>query len=304
MGRQMPPFRLRRWPRSQHAPGRVPPYARHPSAYGYLGRGAGIVLCPLLLSLLLSFAGCTAGPQPVLDAPAEFSGLLTPRPLRPLQAEGAAVLSLRGDRESGDMTLQVDAAGRYRVRLHVPVSGAVAVELRFDAERLLLVDYLARRTYRAQNTSANRMRLFGVDLTPEEFQMLLTGRVTRERFAAGGGEYSPPQAAFGEAEVRYVFDLDEHGLPRTWRKEQAGAVRFRVEYLSWMDVAVNATGNLRMPRKVRLYVDDGPPVLVLGLRGMVPGADTQAAAESISLDRLPPGSTDFTASALPPLPEG
>ncbi|MDH4248939.1 MAG: hypothetical protein OEW39_14115, partial [Deltaproteobacteria bacterium] len=94
--------------------------------------------------------------------------------MRPFRAEGALRFSYQGSKESGDLVLQAGDHGAYRLQLLAPITGAVLLDVGFDQNRLRVLDYGSKTRLEERNTPAVRQRLFGVDLTPEEFQVLFT----------------------------------------------------------------------------------------------------------------------------------
>ncbi|HKI98805.1 MAG TPA: hypothetical protein VKB51_10055 [bacterium] len=227
-----------------------------------------------------------------------------PAPLLPFQLEGGAQLMLRGERESGDLTLQADAGPVYRLELHAPLTGSVVVELRLAPRRLLLIDYADKTYLSAPNTPETRLRLFQVDLTPAELETFLTGRVSRARFAAGGGTLEADAGGSGVAEFREAgavqrFRLDAHGLPTEWTKTRDGALVFRVEFREYLELPRPGGPPLRLPRKMRLYTDGGPARLVVGVRTFEPGQRDGTGWEA---DALPAAAAGFAPGRLPEPP--
>jgi hypothetical protein len=269
-----------------------------------------LIVAALAAGLL---AACAAQP-PRAPAPFDsvgFQGFLTPRPLVPFQATGAVLFSFRGERESGQMALQVTAEPAIRLQLLANLTGSLALEVRFDPERLLVLDYANQTYYRGVNDAQTRLRLFEVDLNPAEFLILLTGRVSRDAFAAGEGVLNrepprsaapgaAPQAWFSEGGGLLLFWLDEWGLPSRWVKMVGGEPVFRVEYREYAEVPTDGGPTLRLPRKIRLYLRDSAPLMVLGIARIEPGAGAQPA---VALTALPEGARDFAPGRLPePVP--
>ena len=219
-------------------------------------------------------AGCGAPTPPVvklIDA-AQYRTFLVASPLLPCWVEGAVQFSFRDQRESGTMILQAVAGPSFRIRLKAPLTGALALEIRFDPETLAVVDYDNETYFLGKNTPANRLHLFQMDLTPEEFQVLLAGRVDKAAFLAGGGQLTGRKAVYRERETLHTFTLDEHGLPVRWIRERKGSPRMRVEFRQYQQWPAGRGGVLRMPRKVRVYQEEARSRLALGIRRFRPGA--------------------------------
>lgn len=265
-------------------------------------------LLPAVLGFVLALAGCAAqrvpeegeARPPVLINGADYAGFLVPAPLLPYRVEGAVQLSYRGDRESGDMSLQASQGYAYRLELRARLTGSLALDIRFDPGRVLLLDYVNKSYIRSANTPAVRLRLFDLDLSPDEFQILLTGRVLRSRFEAGAGSLRPDGtgAVFHDGSALHRFRLAADGLPTEWVKERDGRPVFRVEFRDWLQAPLPGSPPLRLPRKVRLYRGDlpatAPAVLAFGVRDFQPGRDGQ-----VRIDGLPPSAAEFRPALLP-----
>ena len=260
--------------------------------------------CHPAVALALLLAACAAeqprAPAVAFDV-APFRTFLVSRPLLPFAIEGAVEFRYRGESQSGRMVLQALPGPVFRLELYAPLTGGKALDVRLDPQRLLVIDYVDRVVLRAPNTPAMRLRLFDMDLSPDELLTLLTGRVGSARFAAGGGERAP--AAPGSDEARYRdgaaeqrFRLDAHGLPSAWVKEAAGDATFRVEFRDYLELPQAAGPPLRLPRKVRLYRDAGPARLVVGVRDFQPGA---TGAADWDPDTVPADAMDFPPGTLP-----
>jgi hypothetical protein len=257
---------------------------------------------PAALAVLL--AGCAAAPPGPPRPPAVvfdsalYRGFIVPAPLLPFRLQGAVQLMLRGERESGQMSLQALPGPRYRLELQAPFTGAVALDVRVAPERLLVINYAEKTYLSLPNTPAMRLRLFQADLAPQELQTLLTGRVSRARFSAGAGTLAPDgrTAEFREDGAVQRFRLDAGGLPAEWVKERDGAPLFRVEFREYLEVPQAAGPPLRLPRKVRLYAGEGPPLLVVGVRSVEPG---QSDGVAWSAEALPATAAAFAPGSLP-----
>jgi hypothetical protein len=262
--------------------------------------------CALLLTACaVLLASCAVGPPPAPPHPpavpfdaASYRGFVVPRPLLPFHLQGAVQFRYRGEAQSGDMTLQALPGPAFRLELRAPLTGALALELRLADKRLLVIDYVNETWLAADNTPDVRMRLFDLDLTPDELLTLLTGRVGETRFAAGQGLLRPDggEAEFRDGAARQRFRLDAHGLPSQWVKEEGGAQVFRVDYREYLEQPQPQGPPLRLPRKVRLSVGQGPARLVVGVREFQPGAADGVAND---LERLPAGAAHFAQGALP-----
>lgn len=261
----------------------------------------------LLLAAALGLAACAPERPlaPVRVEPGAYTSFLVPAPLLPLEARGAAAFAYKGERESGEMRLTGTAGGAFRLELLARMTGGLVLELRFDRQHLLALDYVNETYTLAANTPAHRQRLFRVDLSPEEFAMLLTARVPLEAFRAGEGYRDADSATFQAGNTRYAFTLGPDGLPTAWRKVEGGRTVLRVEYPAYMAAQGFAEGAppVRVPQKVRVHLGedgDAPPVLVLGLSRFVPAA--AEAPEALSVTRLPSSAQDFAPVPLPPEP--
>lgn len=262
-------------------------------------------------------AACTVGrpavappPAPVRFDSTAYQGFVVPAPLLPFRLQGAVQFSYRGEREVGDVSLQALPGPVYGLQMHARLTGGLALEVRFDRARVMVVDYVNESYVLAANTPDTRLRLFDMDLAPHELQTLLTGRVSRDRFAAGGGNVAPDGsgAAFREDGAWHRFRLGPDGLPREWVKEDGGAPVFRAEFREYLDVPQPGGPPLRLPRKVRLYGGGGAPgnpdgggpaLLALGVRDFQPGVGSAA---PLALDALPAGARDFAPGRLPERP--
>lgn len=262
---------------------------------------------------------CTA-PQPagplrrVPFQPASFTGFLVPSPLLPFQARGAAQFIVRGKKESGEMLLSASSAGSYRIELLARFTGTLVLDVRFDRQRMMVVNHAAESYYLGPNTARARRELFSMDLTAEDFLILFTGRVLAERFRSGGGILTDGRATYREGMARHTFLLDKYGLPREWIKEVEGVRVFRAVFRAYMEVSSPEGISLRVPRKVRLIGGEareggsngengagenkGPPPasMVLGIRSFTPGVEL---AVPPSPAELPPGVADYSPNLLP-----
>ncbi len=222
---------------------------------------AGAVAAALLI------AACTAAP-PV--APPDFTRLrdfLVDDGLPALEARGVVSFSYRDKSEAGELFLRTGPGADTLIQLHARVTGSLALEVRFDDLRLLVLDYVNRTYYQGDNLSETRQELFSIDLTPEEFRTVVTGRVERRRFEQGHGTLlGPHEASYEIGEERYIFTLGEDGLPLSWVKQHRHVMQVRVEYRGYLDVPSSSGPPVRLPERVRVYVQESKPRLVLGLR--------------------------------------
>ena len=230
-----------------------------------------------ILVLVLFVAACspTLPPAPPSAPPPDwqsYEGFLVPARLLPLRAVGSVLFDYRGERESGDVDIEAQLDLAFLLRLSTRLLGTSALEVRFDPSRLLVLDFADESYIHGANNSANRLALFSLDIAPDEFLTILTGRVPREVFERGGGT----RAANGQAIYQgnggiNRFTLGDDGLPRGWIKQRDGVTLFRVEYRAYMVVRSAGGVDLRLPRKIRVYAGDvyadGPsPRMVLGIR--------------------------------------
>jgi hypothetical protein len=202
-----------------------------------------------------------------------YRPFLTPGPMLPFRASGSLRFQYAGETETGEFLLTGDEQHAFRLQLLAPVTGSLALDVRFDPGRILALNYAETTYFQGENTPENRRRLFSLDITPPEFLLLLTGRVPAQAYAAADGTaVSPDERWMGSWPVRYRFWLDEQGLPRRWSKERYGAELFRVEYRDFMAIPDGGAPPLRMPRKIRVRSGDAGTVLILGVREFLPGA--------------------------------
>lgn len=250
------------------------------------------------MALALGWAGCAGRPPPAA-VPIDFTTLqtfLAPEALLPFRAEGSAQFNFRGKSESGSLRVEAAPGPKFRIQMLVPVTGSVGLEIRLDPRGVLLVDYMNERYYRGENTPANRRHLFRMDLSVEEFQLLLTGRVNAATFREGDGTIISNEAVFRSGGSTHRLRLDEHRLPREWVRENGGFVELRAEFPRYQELDGGEGPSLRVPRLVRLFKGEGGPALVLGIRRFFPGQGGDLPGP----DELPAGSEDFS---NPPLPD-
>lgn len=223
--------------------------------------------------------------QTSLDVSA-YRPFLAPGPLLPFRATGSMRFTYAGETESGEFILFGSAPGAYRFQMLTRLAGSLVLEFRFDEERMLLLDYTHDTYFLGANNRENRERWIELDITPPEFLMMVTGRVSESAFAGAGGEWLPEgQARMARGEFSYTFWLDGHGLPRRWSKQRAGRTVYRVEYRDYLSIPLNAGAPLRLPRKLRVYTKGERPALVLGVREFLPGAESASPLDF----ELPPG---------------
>ncbi|HEX7926555.1 MAG TPA: DUF4292 domain-containing protein, partial [bacterium] len=152
-------------------------------------------------------------------------------PLPVLDASGAVSFTYKGETESGDLFLRTVPGGATWIQLKARITGVLVLEIRFDERQLLIIDYVHKTYYQGDNTPETRDRLFGIDLSPDELRMVVTGRVSRTVFETGRGTLrTPHEATFRRGNDRYIFTLAPDGLPMSWVKQREGAIAFRVEY--------------------------------------------------------------------------
>ncbi|MDH5751726.1 MAG: hypothetical protein OEZ59_04845 [Deltaproteobacteria bacterium] len=270
---------------------------------------AGIRLAAVLLVCLavsFSAAGCRTGrgvSQPALETdpdfrPEKFARFLVERPLLPFQADGSMQFNYRDQRESGELVLHASAAGSYRIRLLARLTGSLLLELRFDPQRIQVWDFINETILDTENTPPHRISLFGLDLTPAEFQVLFTGRVVGRDFGSILDQAAPPPTAAGEepqrkiefrrGSIRHSFLLGQHGYPEQWEKFMDDELQFRVDYRRYFSHE-SERGTLMLPRTVRVYRrDEQQAVFLIGIRNLNPGSTPR-----VSLGDTPAGAEDF-----------
>jgi hypothetical protein len=235
----------------------------------------------LLAGLFAGLAACTtqqpSAPKPAPEQLTAFATFLAPTSLEPYQAHGAAQVSYRGDKESGELSVQVEPGPQFRIQLRARVTGSLALDVRFDKSDLLIVDYVNSSYFLGGNTSESRLDQFSLDMTVLDFQIALTGRVPETMFRDGRGTVSGAAAAFSNGGAEYRFVLDANGLPSEWTKSEDGVVVLRVEYRSYAEYLQPVGPPIRLPERIRVYAGEPQPRLVLGLRDWRVGADPSAA---------------------------
>lgn len=229
------------------------------------------------LYLVLSVAACApslppASPSAIPPDLQRYEGFLVPARLLPLRAAGSVLFDYRNERESGNVVIEAQLDQAFLLRLSTRLLGTLALEVRFDPSRLLVLDFADESYILGDNNSANRLALFSLDITPGEFLTILTARVPQEVFERGGGTHAANGQAIyqGHGGINR-FTLGDDGLPRGWIKQQDGVTVFRVEYRTYMVVRTAGGVDLRLPQKIRVYagdVDTGDPSprMVLGIR--------------------------------------
>ena len=233
-------------------------------------------------------AACTAAPPPFPGA-AALRDFLLDVPLPPFELRGGLAATDQGRTESGELSIRSGQGTEFWLQLRARVSGSLVLEARFNPRDLLVVNYADETYFLGPNRPDTRREQFLMDLSPGEFLVLLTGRLDRRVFEAGAGRWSgPTQAAYDAGQDRYTFTLDESGLPREWSKSSGGARAFRVEYRSYKDIAVDGGAIVRMPERVRVYVEGEQPRIVLGI------SEFHLRASRVPLDfDLPPSAKRF-----------
>lgn len=257
----------------------------------------------LALFAALVLSACTTQPAPV---PVAFDGaayrtFLTPAPLLPLRLEGSIAINLQGKRESGEMHFRATHQGVSQLQMLARLTGSLAIEVRFDQHWLILLDFLNESYLRLPNTPLYRERLFLVDLSPDEFQILLTGRVPLPIFQRGKGKQDAHSASFDMGQAQHRFQLNEQGLPAVWTKTVNGTTAFRVEYRDYLSMPLTSKpaangAPFYLPRKIRLYRQGKAPLMVLGISQASLGNEPEA--PQLSTRELPPGTRDFRPGTL------
>ncbi|MBI3993888.1 MAG: hypothetical protein HY342_11480 [Candidatus Lambdaproteobacteria bacterium] len=190
-----------------------------------------------------------------------------------------------GEASSGDMTLEADAHGALRFRLHARVTGALLADVRLNAQRMLLLDYAKSTWFDGPNTAANRERWFALDLAADDLLLLFTGRVARAEFLAQGGYRRDGEAGMQAGAYGYRFALGGDGLPVEWRKALGVETLFRVEYRAYQEFSLAAGQAMRLPEKIRVYDGAERLRIVLGVRALTSGPD---AAPPVDFGFTPP----------------
>ena len=208
-------------------------------------------------------AACAAPRVERPDWP-DYRAFVVPQPILPFEATGSARFEYRGEKQTGSVIVQGAMESRLLMRVISPVLGTTALEVRITPAELLVVDFGSESYYLGANSAEQRLKLFSIDMSPQEFMIVLTGRVPRTAFEAGGGRIEGTFADFSAEGAYYRFALNQQGLPDSAVKEAPGGRGWRVEYREYQPVPVGA-GALLLPRKVRVYVDDATPRLVLGI---------------------------------------
>jgi hypothetical protein len=165
----------------------------------------------------------------------------------------------------------------YRIQLHARITGSLALDARLSAQDLLVIDYVHQSYVLDANTPALRQDLFGIDLTPQDLQIAVTGRVPQDLFRAGRGKVDGQQASFEADGAEYRFTLDAMGLPTEWSKVQDGVALIRVEYRSYLEVPAGHGVTVRLPERIRVYAAGSPRETGLGAAGSPHDASLNAA---------------------------
>lgn len=228
-----------------------------------------------LAGIILALVSCSAPAPQTVQTPLElapYRPFLTPALLLPFRSTGALRLQYRGEAHSGDFILMAGKAQAFQLQLLAPFTGSLVLELRFDSRRLLLLDFNNQTYFSGGNTPENRVMLLGLDMTPAEFLMALTGRLPAEVFAASGGRrITERRLRMDDGATSYEFWLDDRGLPARWEKTREGEPVYRVEYRDTLELATASGAPLLLPRKIRIYTDGQKPVLIMGVREVMPG---------------------------------
>jgi hypothetical protein len=220
----------------------------------------------LAAALAAVLAACTAAPPPEFRNWESYLGLIVPGPIVPIEASGSVQFNYRGQKESGEVLVQGNGAQDYRLRVSARLLGTAALEVRFSRSALIVLDFSAETYFLGANDPETREKLFSIDLGPDEFPIMLTGRIPRGLYEAGHGHKTGPnQVEFENGAATYRFELDFGGLPRTWSRIENGEVKFRVEYREYASVTAGG-GVLRLPKKIRVYADEAEPRIILGVR--------------------------------------
>ena len=252
-----------------------------------------------LAAILLN--ACTV--QPPVSLPSSFPAgsfeqFVVEHPLLPFKAEGAIMVSYQGKRESGELRLTAVEGQQIGMQVHARFTGGLVLDVRFDLDRLQVLDYVGEAYYMGPNVSETRSSLFELDLTTQEFLIALTGRVPRSWLDQRRGmPLAGKRYVAEEADALHLFWLGPEGLPTRWVKQsRQGETLFRVEYLTYGNQAAPGTTPLLLPRKLRVYLADEVPRLVLGIRRFTPGVPLQ---DPLLLEALPEAAREFSPIVLP-----
>jgi hypothetical protein len=247
------------------------------------GRAASIVV-----SLALLNSGCAVAPPVAAPDFGAWRDFLVDD-AGPLEARGVVSFTYRGETQSGEVFVRCGPGSATLLQLRARVTGTLALEVRWDERRLLVLDYIHQTYYQGDNTPDTREELFGLDVTPAEFRTILTGRIVRREFEAGRGTLlGVHEVAYRRGGDRYIFTLGEDGLPLSWVKQHEHTLKFRVEYRGYTQLPARREPPVRMPERLRVYVDGSAPRMVLGVREY----SLPAAVPPLSFD-LPPDAASF-----------
>lgn len=237
----------------------------------------------------LVLSACTVAPAAVAPDFGAYRAFLIEDTPPALQATGAVSLSYKGQTESGELFLSTARGAAAVIQIKARITGSLVMEVRFDQRQLLVLDYVNKAYYQGDNTPETRKDLFNIDLSPEEFRMVVTGRVVRRDFERGQGMLlGPHQAAYRNGSARYIFTLGDDGLPLSWVKQEHGEARYRVEYRGYAELPARGGPPVRLPKSVRVYILEGKPAITLGLREFA----IPESAPDIGF-ALPPEAADF-----------
>ena len=236
---------------------------------------------PLLAGLAWLAACAPSVPRPPEAIPPVPSSFLVADYPLPFRATGSLLVKspADGDASSANLTLEADAHGALRFRLHARVTGALLADVRIDAQRLLLLDYGKSTWFEGPNTPLNRARWFALDLSAEDLLLLFTGRVARAAFLARGGHHTDRAADMRVGVYAYRFGLGPDGLPLGWSKAQGGETLLRVEYRGYQDFVVTPGQVMRLPQRIRVYDSHERLRLVLGVQSLTGGPDATTTVE-------------------------
>lgn len=255
-----------------------------------------------LAGILVVLVSCSAPVPRTVQTPLElapYRPFLTPALLLPFRATGAARFLFKGEAQSGDFILMASKEQVIQLQLLAPVTGSLVLELRFDSQRLMLLDFNNHTYFSGANTPENRDRLLGLDMTSGDFLMALTGRLPRDLFASSGGRrISDRHLRMEDGATGYEFWLNADGLPERWEKTREGQRVYRVEYRDYLELATASGAPLLFPRKFRVYTGGEKPVLIMGVREVMPGV---AHSRPLGFDPPDSGSSDGAQWRFQPL---
>lgn len=227
-----------------------------------------------LVGVSILITGCTyvsPGIQRNFDSSA-YTTFFTPTPLRPFRAFGSAYFTYSGKGNSGDVVITHNRNSALQLHMTAPFTGAVLMDVRMNDDLVMVMNYTNKTFFQGENNTGIRKWMLSVDITPAEFLILITGRISKPVFNALGGVMEEDKVAvLNIGEIQYRFELNNKGLPSRWSKKVNGEERYRVEYKSYLLTPVRKGPPILVPNKVFVYLKEEKPVLKLGIRDFKPG---------------------------------